>query len=239
MNDKATKPKIVGAIYVTDTGHAWSADENPELATMVDAQLYVPANNSYQENRYEEGAMNERKECIKFFDLNADLLFWGSQVASHIRNREKPSSKDQTDTVRFTGIDDTSQMGRVRRLLEAQGIQLSSSFIAQIVEASQEPVSSLGAGERCAQCQSSYKHGKNKAGCPKCAPGVSVSEAEFREPLKEQQPIGGEVVLHGKIVRVAEVVSSANPGKTVPWLAHGDAEIAYIESNRGFVRWIV
>ena len=41
--------------------------------------------------------------------------------------------------------------------------------------------------KRCAQCQSQYRQG-TAAGCPKCAPGVVVSEDEFRRPLAEPQP---------------------------------------------------
>lgn len=55
----------------------------------------------------------------------------------------------------------------------------------------------------------------------------------------DAQPGGREpVALHGMPVRIAEVVSSSDPGKTVPWLVHGDAEIAKVRSHRDFVRWI-
>lgn len=66
---------------------------------------------------------------------------------------------------------------------------------------------------------------------------VVIRADQLRE-LQAQQPSGGEVALHGKRVRVAEVVSSADPRKTVPWLAHGDAEASTVESHRDFVRWL-
>lgn len=48
----------------------------------------------------------------------------------------------------------------------------------------------------------------------------------------------GAATLHGKPVRIAEVVSSADPRKTVPWLAHGESEIARVQAHRDFVRWL-
>lgn len=48
----------------------------------------------------------------------------------------------------------------------------------------------------------------------------------------------GAATLHGKPVRIAEVVSSADPRKTVPWLAHGESEIAKVQAHRDFVRWL-
>lgn len=41
--------------------------------------------------------------------------------------------------------------------------------------------------QKCAQCQKPYKHGTNKAGCPKCAPGVRIAEVEFQKPLHASQ----------------------------------------------------
>lgn len=32
-------------------------------------------------------AAHEREECAKFFDMNDDNLFWGSQASGHIRLR--------------------------------------------------------------------------------------------------------------------------------------------------------
>ena len=43
-----------------------------------------------------------------------------------------------------------------------------------------------GSGEpvaKCVQCKKEYRHGKTGVGCPKCAPGTSVPESEFAEPI--------------------------------------------------------
>lgn len=48
-----------------------------------------------------------------------------------------PASQEQADTMKFSGVDDTLQMGRVRRLLEAQGIHMGRAFIAKLVDAAQ------------------------------------------------------------------------------------------------------
>jgi Zn finger protein HypA/HybF involved in hydrogenase expression len=40
---------------------------------------------------------------------------------------------------------------------------------------------------KCAQCKKEYKPGKTSVGCPKCAPGVRVSEAEFQKPIRSRQ----------------------------------------------------
>ena len=37
---------------------------------------------------------------------------------------------------------------------------------------------------KCAQCKKTYRYGVSTKGCPKCAAGASVSEAEFQEPLQ-------------------------------------------------------
>lgn len=36
---------------------------------------------------------------------------------------------------------------------------------------------------RCAQCNAPYKKGAHSIGCPKCATGREISEAEFRKPV--------------------------------------------------------
>jgi hypothetical protein len=43
---------------------------------------------------------------------------------------------------------------------------------------------------KCAQCKKEYKPGKTSVGCPKCAPGVRVSEAEFQKPIRSRQQGG-------------------------------------------------
>ncbi len=47
---------------------------------------------------------------------------------------------------------------------------------------------------QCAQCKKTYRHG-SASGCPKCAPGVVVPEAEFREPIAAAAPAGEPVAL--------------------------------------------
>lgn len=41
---------------------------------------------------------------------------------------------------------------------------------------------------KCAQCKQAYTHGSGSVGCPKCAPGVAIVEAEFQKPIAEPQP---------------------------------------------------
>ena len=36
----------------------------------------------------------------------------------------------------------------------------------------------------CFQCKKTYMPAKTNTGCPKCAPGVIISEVEFRKPIK-------------------------------------------------------
>jgi hypothetical protein len=36
----------------------------------------------------------------------------------------------------------------------------------------------------CFQCKKPYTPAKTNSGCPKCAPGVVISEIEFRKPIK-------------------------------------------------------
>lgn len=36
---------------------------------------------------------------------------------------------------------------------------------------------------KCAQCKKVYKHGPGSVGCPRCAPGVEIAEAEFQKPI--------------------------------------------------------
>ncbi|MBD9395576.1 hypothetical protein [Acidovorax sp. ACV01] len=38
---------------------------------------------------------------------------------------------------------------------------------------------------KCAQCKKVYKHGHGSVGCPRCAPGVEIAEAEFQKPIAE------------------------------------------------------
>lgn len=38
---------------------------------------------------------------------------------------------------------------------------------------------------QCAQCKMPYTPGKRKSGCPKCAPGVHISEDEFTQELNK------------------------------------------------------
>ena len=37
--------------------------------------------------------------------------------------------------------------------------------------------------DTCAQCKKSYRKSEGSIGCQKCAPGIQVSEVEFRKPL--------------------------------------------------------
>lgn len=52
-----------------------------------------------------------------------------------------------------------------------------------------QPVEQPG---KCAQCGVAYKPCASSKGCPKCAPGVQVIEAEFQKPLPVEQPAKGE-----------------------------------------------
>ncbi len=52
---------------------------------------------------------------------------------------------------------------------------------------SEDATTSAQPEQKCAQCQKPYKHGTNKAGCPKCAPGVRIAEVEFQKPLHASQ----------------------------------------------------
>ena len=45
------------------------------------------------------------------------------------------------------------------------------------------------ARDRCAQCKKAYSPGATSVGCPKCAPGVSVSEDEFKKPIVTGKPV--------------------------------------------------
>jgi len=40
---------------------------------------------------------------------------------------------------------------------------------------------------KCVQYQKQYQSGYSKRGCPKCAPGVVISESEFQKPFTKAQ----------------------------------------------------
>jgi hypothetical protein len=62
--------------------------------------------------------------------------------------------------------------------------------------------------------------------------------ADLRAALDAPAQPQGAGSLHGRPVRIAEVVSSSDPSKTVPWLAHGFVEITKVQAHSDFVRWL-
>lgn len=65
----------------------------------------------------------------------------------------------------------------------------------------------------CAQCKAPYKQGATCVGCPKCAPGLRVSEAEFRKPIGS-----GEVEALRKRVLFLEGQNHARGEALEEWL---------------------
>lgn len=65
------------------------------------------------------------------------------------------------------------------------------------------------APNKCAQCKKEYRHAATTEGCPKCAPGVRVSEAEFRQPITQptqaEQPTCGNTPYDEGPFTVAQV----------------------------------
>ena len=66
----------------------------------------------------------------------------------------------------------------------------------------------LSVARKCAQCKKVYRHGPASVGCPKCAPGVQISEHEFQKPLA--QPASPP-----SYVNSAGIVASDMPGTVV------------------------
>lgn len=86
-------------------------------------------------------------EAVKRWSVNLDGYVVADPQGAWVRYADitPPASQEHADdSIKFVGIDDTSEMGRVRRLLEAEGIRMSSRFIAQIVAASQEQAQPSG-----------------------------------------------------------------------------------------------
>lgn len=63
------------------------------------------------------------------------------------------------------------------------------------------------AASKCAQCQKPYKAGATTKGCPKCAPGVIVPEAEFQKPIAAPQQ--AEVVRDAMVEAAYDAVADA------------------------------
>lgn len=103
-----------------------------------------------------EDAMRASNEA-GFVDLDA-----AATIRALSELTTPPASQEQADTVKFSGIDDTLEMGRVRRLLEAQGIHMGSQFIAQLVEAA----SPSQAQQPSAKCDGN--HGGPRCADPEC-----------------------------------------------------------------------
>lgn len=108
-------------------------------------------------------------------------------------------------------IDHTNHGGVIRIVwaMEEDGNTPNPELQAQ----AQAVVDALNAhtksANQCAQCKKAYKHSATVEGCPKCAPGLVVQEAEFRQPLAQQAapavPDGDEL---RKIARSAQTSAS-------------------------------
>ena len=77
------------------------------------------------------------------------------------------------------------------KALQAQVSDLSAKLHA--ATAAPAPVAQPS---QCAQCKKEYRHGSG-TGCPKCAPGVSIAESEFRKPIASDEPVEVAVVVGG------------------------------------------
>jgi hypothetical protein len=62
-----------------------------EVLEMARASGFMPAHDNrvqrFAELVWAKAAEREREACVKFFDDNDTAMFWGSQVATHIRAR--------------------------------------------------------------------------------------------------------------------------------------------------------
>ena len=76
-----------------------------------------------------------------------------------------------------------------RASFEVRNATLVEENVSVLRAVIQQPVTGEQVRDRCAQCKKAYSPGATSVGCPKCAPGVSVAEDEFRKPLTTPEPV--------------------------------------------------
>jgi len=73
---------------------------------------------------------------------------------------------------------------------DADRKKLEADLTAAIQQAeAQQSATGEPVRDRCAQCKKAYSPGATSVGCTKCAPGVSVSEDEFKKPIATPEPV--------------------------------------------------
>ena len=79
----------------------------------------------------------------------------------------------------------------------------------------QQPV--MVTARKCAQCKKTYKHRQGSIGCPRCAPGVEIAEAEFQKPIEAAPATGNWLDADDvkRLVRQLDVALNGEAGAAV------------------------